>query len=222
MQQLHITIKVPEQIFVKDPVTSDLGRQILREGLELISDLGLEAFTFKKLALKLGTAESAIYRYFENKHKMLLYYANWYWAWLEYHLVFNTVNVSSPEEKLKKAIQTLVNIPFQETHELLDLQTLQEVILAESGKAYHTKGVDQENKAGVFLSYKRLSKRLADMILEVNPRYPFANSLSTLVLEGVLHHDFFALHLPSLTNFKRESEEKFQFFNQLIFKTIES
>jgi AcrR family transcriptional regulator len=219
MQQLHISIKVPEQIYVKDPVSSELGRQILAEGLVMISDLGLEAFTFKKLALKLGTAESAIYRYFENKHKLLLYYANWYWAWLEYHLVFKTVNVSNPSEKLEKAIRTLVNIPIHESHELLDLKILQEVILAEAGKAYHTKGVDQENKAGVFLSYKRLSKRLADIVLEVNPKYPFANSLSSLVLEGVHHHDFIAQHLPSLTNFKVGSEEKFKFFYQLIVKT---
>lgn len=224
MQELinNIRIKVPEQVYAKDPTSSDLGKQILSEGLVMIADMGLESFTFKKLATKLQTTESAIYRYFENKHKLLLYYTNWYWGWLEYHLVFSTVNVDKSEEKLKKAIQTLVNIPDSDDHELFNLRCLKIVIMSEAKKAYHTKEVDEENQAGAFMSFKRLCKRFADMMLEVNPKYSYATSLSSLVLEGVHDHDYFTIHLPSLTDFKADQEGKLEFYTDLIFNTLKN
>jgi AcrR family transcriptional regulator len=222
MQELinNISIKVPEQVFAKDPTSSELGKQILSEGLSMIADMGLENFTFKKLALQLKTTESAIYRYFENKHKLLLYYANWYWGWLEYHLVFSTVNIEHPDERLKKAIATLVKIPENDHHELFNLKHLKNVIMSEAKKAYHTKEVDEENQAGAFIGFKRLCKRFSGYLQEVNPDYPYATSLSSLILEGVHDHDFFSAHLPSLTDFKENDEGKKQFYTDLVFKSL--
>ncbi|MBT8235060.1 MAG: TetR/AcrR family transcriptional regulator, partial [Bacteroidia bacterium] len=101
----NLKITVPEKIYVKDPETSDLGRRILEHGIQLIDEIGLEAFTFKKLGQKIGSNESSIYRYFESKHNLLLYLTSWYWAWLEYQLVLETYGMSRPEDKLKKAIE---------------------------------------------------------------------------------------------------------------------
>jgi len=89
-----VTIKINEKIFLKDPESSDLGKRIVENSILMISEMGFECFTFKKLGIKIGSNESSIYRYFENKHKLLLYLTSWYWGWLEYQLVFATNGIS--------------------------------------------------------------------------------------------------------------------------------
>src|SRR5210317_2018884 len=101
----NLKIAVPEKIYVKDPESSELGKRIVQHSILLINDIGFDAFTFKKLGALIGSNESSIYRYFESKHKLLLYLSSWYWAWLEYQLVFETHNISDKKEKLIKAIE---------------------------------------------------------------------------------------------------------------------
>ena len=50
---LHI--KLDENLFLKDPTVSKLGKLILSEGLILLNEIGLEDFTFKKLASRIFT-----------------------------------------------------------------------------------------------------------------------------------------------------------------------
>ena len=100
----NLKIQINEKIFVKNPETSDLGKKILEQSILLIDDIGFDNFTFKKLGEKIGSNESSIYRYFENKHKLLVYLSSWYWSWMEYKLVFATANILDPKEKLKIAI----------------------------------------------------------------------------------------------------------------------
>ena len=106
MENLLSTIKIQvnEKIYVKDPETSILGKKIIEKSILLIDEIGFEEFTFKKLGDLIGSNESSIYRYFENKHKLLIYLCSWYWSWMEYRLVFTTNNLTDPLEKLKKAI----------------------------------------------------------------------------------------------------------------------
>ena len=99
-----LKITVPDKIYIKDPETSDLGKRIIENSIILINEIGFESFTFKKLGKKIGSNESSIYRYFESKHKLLLYLSSWYWAWLEYQLVLETFSISDKKEKLEKAI----------------------------------------------------------------------------------------------------------------------
>ena len=68
----NIKIQVHSAIYIKDPETTELGRKILKESIILIDDIGFENFTFKKLGEKIGSNESSIYRYFENKHRLLI------------------------------------------------------------------------------------------------------------------------------------------------------
>jgi AcrR family transcriptional regulator len=68
-----LSIRMDDKLYIKDPISSELGKKILRKSIELIDSVGMEGFTFKKVAMELGTTESSIYRYFENKHKILLY-----------------------------------------------------------------------------------------------------------------------------------------------------
>ena len=81
-------MEVHDNLYLKEPFSSELGSSIVHEGAILIESLGMEHFTFKKLAVQIGVTEAAIYRYFENKHMLLLYLTAWYWAWLEVNFVY--------------------------------------------------------------------------------------------------------------------------------------
>ena len=100
----NLKITVPEKLYVKDPESSDLGKRIVQHSILLIDEIGFDNFTFKKLGIVIGSNECSIYRYFESKHNLLLYLSSWYWAWIEYQLVFETHSLN-PKEKLEKAIE---------------------------------------------------------------------------------------------------------------------
>jgi AcrR family transcriptional regulator len=80
MENLNLQIKINSTLFVKDPESSTLGREIIAHSIEMINSLGFESFTFKKLGDAIGSNESSIYRYFANKHMLLIYLINWYWS----------------------------------------------------------------------------------------------------------------------------------------------
>ena len=108
MQRLmQMNVQVTEPVFLKDPQGTDLGRRIIEHSVLLIDELGLEKFTFGKLATALGTAESSIYRYFDNKHRLLIYLIGWYWSWREYKLVFDTANIADAGARLEKGIRSI-------------------------------------------------------------------------------------------------------------------
>ncbi|MDX5417897.1 MAG: TetR/AcrR family transcriptional regulator [Hymenobacteraceae bacterium] len=219
----NIKIRVEEKVYLKDPEASEKGRDIIKYGIFLIDELGLETFTFKKLAERIGTTEATIYRYFESKHMLLSYLISWYWNWLEYRLVFATNNIESAEARLKIAISILSGrIENDMDFEHIDEVTLQRIVVAESAKAYLTKEVDANNKEGFFLSYKRLCKRIADIVLEINPDYKYPASLVSTIAESAHYQKFFALHLPSLTDIHDDNRNELEdFLTHMVFKTIE-
>jgi AcrR family transcriptional regulator len=53
-------------------ITTDRQRELINISLELIAESGIQALTIKNLAKKIGFAESALYRHFENKTQILL------------------------------------------------------------------------------------------------------------------------------------------------------
>lgn len=217
-----IKISVPEKIFLKDPESSDLGRRIIGNGILLIAEIGFDNFTFKKLGAEIGSNESSIYRYFDSKHKLLLYLTSWYWAWIEYQLVFSTMNLSDSVEKLKKAIE-IVTRTIKEDNNFSHINevVLNRIIINENSKAYLTKEVDAENKDGYFVVYKRLVHRLRDMILEINPKYTFALSTSSTILEGALHQHFLKDHFKSITDCN-DKVTPTNFFQDLVINAIKN
>ena len=68
-----IKIEINQNIYLKDPQSSDLGKKIIEHSIIMIQELGFENFTFKKLGVQISSNESSIYRYFENKHKLHAY-----------------------------------------------------------------------------------------------------------------------------------------------------
>lgn len=208
-------IKVNEKTYLKNPEVSVLGKKILKEGHRMLNNLGFEDFTFKKLAEKIGTTESSIYRYFESKHQFLIYLLNWYWSYLEYQIVFQTFNVKNAEEKLKKAIEMLCETQPKSTHENFDLNVLQQISINETAKAYLIHEVDKKNTEGCYHSYKRLCNRIAKILLEINSRFFFAQTTAAIIVDSISHQKFYCEHLPSLSSFTRTSKNTSDFFFQL-------
>lgn len=218
MQSIRIGIN--EKIYVKDPESSDLGRRIIEQSILMIHEMGFESFTFRKLGDRIKSNESSIYRYFENKHKLLLYLASWYWGWLEYKMVFATNGITDRGEKLRKAIEILTetvqeDVAFSHINEIL----LNKIVINEYSKSYLTKEVDRENKDGYFVIYKRLVNRLHEMIVALDGDYPYPSSLASTVLEGSLHQYFLREHFPILTDCN-ETTTPTQYFTDLVFRAL--
>lgn len=216
----NIAIRVNDRIFIKDPESSELGKKIISASILLINSLGFDNFTFRKLGAEIGSNESSIYRYFESKHKLLLYLASWYWGWMEYQLVFATHNLRNPKERLLQAIsiftQTTKNVDL---FKHIDEAALSKLVINEYSKSYLTKEVDQENKDGYFEIYKRLVERLSNLISDVSPSYPHPNSLASTVIEGALHQHFLRDHFKSLTDCNSNIEPT-EFFQDLVSKAL--
>lgn len=216
----NISITVNPKLFVKNPETSDLGKKIIQKSILLMDEIGFENFTFKKLGEQIGSNESSIYRYFESKHKLLLYLSSWYWGWLEYRMVISTTNIPDPMEKLKRAI-TIVTEKIEDDSATLHINEsiLNKIIIAEFTKTLLTKEVDEENKEGFFLVYKRVINRIIDIIQEVNPDYAFAKSLASSIVEGSLHQHFLKDHLKTITNCN-DNNSPTQFYIDLVQKIL--
>lgn len=199
----HIKVPINEKIYLKDPETSALGKKIVEHSISLIHDIGFEQFTFKKLSHLIGSTESSVYRYFENKHKLLLYLSSWYWGWVEYRLVFATHGMQNSVDKIAKAI-SVITAPVELDHQFSHINEvlLKRIVISEFSKSYLTKEVDKENQEGYFSIYKRLAHRLSEMITDIQPHYTSPMALATTILEGSLHQQFLMEHFPSLSNFK--------------------
>lgn len=196
-----IQMKLNEKLYLRDPQQTKLGRRIIQYAIVLIDEIGFEDFTFKKLAERISSTEASVYRYFENKHLLLVYLLCWYWEWMKFHIDYNTMNITDPKRKLKIAISAIVDTSRRNTSiEFVDEDVLHRIVVAESTKGYHTKQVDQENKHGFFLTYKSLNKKIADIIQEINPDYAYPRALASTLLEMGNNHIYFALHLPSMTD----------------------
>ena len=197
----NIKIQLNEKLYVKDPETSTLGKKIIKNSIVLINEIGFEEFTFKKLGEKISSNESSIYRYFESKHILLLYLSSWYWGWIEYKLAFATTNIDNPMERLKRGIAVVTQKIEDDASTLhVNESILNKIIIQEFTKTLLTKEVDEENKEGFFLVYKRVINRIIEMINDVNPNYGYAKSLASSLVEGALHQHFLKDHLKTITN----------------------
>lgn len=196
-----LQLMMNENLFLRDPQDTDLGRKIVQESIAMIDELGFEKFTFKKLATQIDSTEASIYRYFENKHRLLVYLIAWYWNWIEYRIDFGTQNIEEPERKLEIALTIVGEKKTQDPFfPNINEEALYRIVIAESDKTYLTKQVDEDNKEGLFRGYKSLCKKIAHYILEINPDFKYPHSLISTALLTAHQQLFYAVHLPSLTD----------------------
>ncbi|MCB9262884.1 MAG: TetR/AcrR family transcriptional regulator [Flavobacteriales bacterium] len=221
--EFQVNFKVNAKIFLKDPETSEIGKQIVRHSIDLINNLGFEQFTFKKLASDIGTTEATVYRYFENKYRILLYILNWYWSYMEFLLIFRLQNVHDKHERIRIVINLL-------THELPDStgldeynkKSLNQIVIAESSKVYLVKEVSEINKNEVFKPYKDLCSKISEVITDYNPTYKYPKSLSTTIIETAHQQQFFSNNLPRLTDNTSENTPTYtsDYIEDMVFKIL--
>ncbi|MFK8104650.1 MAG: TetR/AcrR family transcriptional regulator [Saprospiraceae bacterium] len=205
---IGIKITLNEGLYLRDPQETALGQRILKHSILLIDEIGFEPFNFKKLAVHMNSTEASVYRYFENKHMLLLYLVSWYWEWVSYLIDFNTMNIEDPERRLKIIVRTLAYASKENPAiEYVNESILHRLIIAEGTKAYHTKSVDKENREGFFTNYKKLSEKIAEVIMELRPDFPYPHTLASNLFEMANNHIYFAQHLPSLTDVVVEGED---------------
>lgn len=224
----NLTFKLNERLYVRDPQSTELGQKIVSKGIEMIDGLGFEQFTFKKLATQVNSTEPSIYRYFENKHRLLHYLTAWYWSWMDYRLDLATASLQSSEEKLRAAIRVITeekksDPSFQHVNE----EALHRIVVNELEKTYLTKWVDDDNQAGLFGGFKTLTKKISGFIRDVAPEYPFPNSLVSTLLLAANEQLFFVQHLPTLSNLdkglspaERHAQLR-EFIDSLVFGAIQ-
>lgn len=222
--KLEVQIKMNETLYLRDPEQSELGKNIIQHSIQLIHKNGFESFTFKKLAESIGTTEAGVYRYFENKHKLLVYIISWYWGWLEFQIMYQTKNVKDSKEKLQQVITllaTTVEDDILTSH--VDESLLHQILIAEGSKAYLTKHVGEDNKQQFFKPYKDLCNTVGEIILECNPNYKYPHSLASTIIEMAHLQNFFMHHLPALTDFDQTKQEDqvIAFLKNLVFSSIQ-
>jgi len=222
--KMQFQININDALFVKNPEGSELGKRIIKHSIELINEQGFDTFTFKKLAEYIGTTEAGIYRYFENKHRLLLYIVSWYWKWLSLQILFQTNNIKDPALRLKKTIHILASkIEDDESTQYVNESLLHEIVISEGSKVYLTNHVDEDNKLKIFKPYKDLSASISEMISEYNPKYKYPRSLATTIIEMAHFQNYFMHHLPSLTDFVKEKRDTkvVAFLTDLVFSAIQ-
>ena len=208
MYQLVINIKVNDNLYNKDPQSSTLGKRIIGNSVLMIDEIGLEQFTFKKLAKKIESTEASVYRYFENKHQLFVYLLNWYWEWLIARIELNTLNIKDSETRLRIILSLIVDAANRNTDiEYVDEEALHRIVVQEGNKGYHHKTIDTDNKGGFFLAYKKLVGNIALVIAEVNPDFEYPRTLASTLIETANNNLYFARHLPRLTDIKAEGTE---------------
>ena len=219
---MAIAFKLNEHLYLRDPQDTELGRKIIEKGIALIDKLGFEQFTFKKLAEEIGSTEASLYRYFENKHRLLLYLSGWYWNWTEYRMELLTHPTQKAEEKLRWCLRVLTEEKKNDpAFGFVDEEALYRIVVNELDKTYLTKWVDADNRHGLFASYKSICKKMASLIVEINPDYPFPNTLVSTVMLASVQQIFYSEHLPSLTNLKGDRYgQLYAFTEQLVFSAI--
>lgn len=222
--EFQIKFDINEKIFLRNPESSELGKLMVKKAIDLIYELGFEQFTFKKLALEINSTEATMYRYFENKHRLLLYILNWYWSYMEFLVTFKLENVFDKKERLKIIVSLLTNQFAESTSEFdYNKKLLNQIVIAESSKVYLVKEVTKINKDEVFKPYKDLCGKIAEVISDYNSSYKYPRSLSTTLIETSHHQQYFSANLPKLTDSGSSSNPEFTtvFIEDFLFKVLD-
>jgi len=194
-------------LYLKDPLSSDKGKDLLKHGAPLILSTGLEGFTARKLAEAAGLTEATVYKYFANKQKLLQYYFQLYWTWLAQQIkVFTAVEVD-PYRRLIASVRLLSEMPEVAADPgLVSKEVLRQLVVVEGVKAFHHAQVDADNAKKLYAPYKNVAALFAEMILEVDPDQPYPYSVATTLLEMSHSLEYYRDHLPSLTDFPRDQD----------------
>lgn len=195
-----ITISVSSETYLRNPMETELGRNIISHGIDLMSETGFQCFNFKQLAASMKSTEASVYRYFENKHMLLVYLTSWYWEYLDYLIMINTRNVDNSKKRLRIAIKTIVDGANDDTQvEYINIKRLHKIIVEQSSKVTHSKKVLNCNKTNLFANFEQLNDNLSKMILSCDSEFKYPSALATNLLKMAIDHTYYAEHLCTVT-----------------------
>ena len=217
--------KVRKKLYLKDPEETELGQKIISHSIILIDEVGFDIFNFKKLASEIKSTEASIYRYFENKHKLLFYLINWYWSWIKSRIDHQIYHVKNPRDKIKIIIKVICGaIQNDPDTQYVDESRLSRIVLTESTKAYTTKHVEEDYRDGLFEAYKEVCTRISDILQAINPDFPNPRALAVTIIRTAYKQLYFGLHLPELTDLhinESNTSEIEDFIELIVFATLE-
>ncbi|MBI1304114.1 MAG: TetR family transcriptional regulator [Phycisphaera sp.] len=194
---------------LRDPEGSEVGRAMLVDGLALMNALGLEAFTFRKLAAEIGSTEVTLYKYFPNKQRLLQYYFQLYWLWLRQLCGREVERARDPHDALRRCVEAICGVWPKEVPALqVDPRALRLLVIEEGMKSYLHKQVDEDNARRLFAPYKDLSAFLAERLVACRRDVPMPRSFATTVIEMAHSLPFAMEHLPSLTELSSRKDLK--------------
>ncbi len=209
MPQVNITVEINDSIYLRDPLSSALGKKMLHHTIILLDEIGFEDFNFKKLAKSMESTEASVYRYFENKYRLLAYLVAWYWDYMHFMIILDTRNVSDPKERLKIIVKTLVmSLGNATTPDYIDQDKLHRIVVENATKVYHNKKVDQLQEKGFYNNYKKLVSTMSSIIKEVDESFKFPRALATNIIELSLNSEYYMTHFPTLTDYDGSTECK--------------
>jgi len=214
--EVSLKFKINEHLFLRDPENSEVGKSIVKNAIELFSEIGFEHFTFKKLALRIDSTEPTIYRYFSSKQKLLTYILNWYWSYLEFVCKIRLAQVTNASAKLTLILEIITH--HDDHHSYIhdyNLDCLYKIIITESSKSYLVKEIDEINKNMVFNPLKSLCLFISEILLTLNPNFPYPRSLASTLIETAHQQHFFSEHLPKLTDNTSKQDHKEYVLNYL-------
>ena len=199
----RIHLHLDPSLYLRDPEETDLRRRIVDAAIREIDESGFERFTFRKLAESISSTEASVYRYFKNKHRLLLYLMAWYWNWVAYRVAIQAPETDLPRVRLSKIVEVLLESGvYDPTWSHIDEVALHRVVVVEGNKAYQTRWVDDDNAEGLFVAYKDLCAVIAEAILAVAPEFEYPHALASTVIESSHQQIFFAQHLQRLTELR--------------------
>lgn len=190
-------------------LSSPMGVRIVSEGLGLMTELGLEGFTFKKLAERIGSTEVTVYHYFANKQRLLQYYYQVYWLWLDTYCRQEGKGQADPLQRLRGDIRALCGLwPADALAGRFDPKELRMLVINEGSKSFLHKNVDTDNKLKVFQPYKDLCGHIASEVKACAPRIRNARSFATTLVEMAHSLEFAMEHLPALTELSERKDRE--------------
>ncbi|MCB0354121.1 MAG: TetR/AcrR family transcriptional regulator [Bdellovibrionales bacterium] len=220
----ELKISVNSSLFLRDPEETDLGRKMIQHSIIMIDRMGLDQFTFKKLAQEIQSTEASMYRYFESKHMLLYYLLSWYWTRSLFLFDYQTSNISDPVKKIRIALEVLLHMIEDDpatTH--VDEGALSRIAVLESAKVYRVGSENKSEREAKSEAYHDFCQRIAKVMKEVSPRYRYPKSLVIAVISTIQRQSFYLDNLPTLTDIKKSKTSKKElakFVEQLVFRTL--
>jgi AcrR family transcriptional regulator len=218
-----ITFPIDKTLYIRNPEETALGKKIVAESIKLLDEDGYDAFTFRKLALRIESTEASVYRYFKNKHQLLCYLVSWYWSWLEYLIEYRTQNITDPKRRLEIAISALLdsdtddpNVPH------IDESVLHRVVISESARAYMTRPAELSDYKGILHGYNLICSKLIGFIKAIDPKYKYSRELMETLMSSA-HSLVFTLYQSGEKRLKKSEQRGTEnFLNHLVFTSLEN